>query len=102
MFRGKDGYRYPLIGESGPAGITSRRRSGTEPLALVEFDLPVCANAMTTENDVQAQLAMCCERWVRNTKLIFPIPFRARPQRRLRQEERIDSGSEREMREHMR
>ena len=33
----------------------SRRRSVIEPLALVEFDLPVCANALDlAKSDVQA------------------------------------------------
>ena len=81
----------------------SRRRSVIEPLALVEFDLPVCANALDlAESDVQAQLVDVLREVGEEYEVDFSNTcFALDPNVVLVKRSKLISGSESEMREHM-
>ncbi len=81
----------------------SRRRSVIEPLALVEFDLPVCANALDlAKSDVQAQLVDVLREVGEEYEVDFSNTcFALDPNVVLVKRSKLISGSESEMREHM-
>ena len=81
----------------------SRRRSVIEPLALVEFDLPVCANALDlAKSDVQAQLIDVLREVGEEYEVDFSNTcFALDPNVVLVKRSKLISGSESEMREHM-
>ena len=81
----------------------SRRRSVIEPLALVEFDLPVCANALDlAKSDVQAQLVDVLREVGEEYEVDFSNTcFALDPNVVLVKRSALISGSESEMREHM-
>ena len=93
-----------LSGYRGWLVSMSRRRSGTEPLALVEFDLPVCANAPDlVETEVQAQLVDVLREVGEEYEVDFSNTcFALDPNVVLVKRSALIAGSEREMREHMR
>ena len=81
----------------------SLRRNGIEPLALVEFDLPVCANALDlAKPDMQAQLVEIFREVGEEYEVDFSNTcFALDPNVVLVKRSALMSGSEREMREHM-
>ena len=81
----------------------SRRRSVTEPLALVEFDLPVCANALDlAKSDVQEQLVDIIREVGEEYEVDFSNTcFALDPNVVLVKRSALIFGSESEMREHM-
>ena len=81
----------------------SRRRSVIEPLALVEFDLPVCATALDlAKSDVQAQLVDVLREVGEEYEVDFSNTcFALDPNVVLVKRSKLISGSESEMREHM-
>ena len=82
----------------------SRQRSGIEPLALVEFDLPLCANAPDlAKPDVQVQLVDVLRQVGEEYDVDFSNTcFALDPNVVLVKRSALISGSEREVREHMR
>ena len=82
----------------------SRQRSGIEPLALVEFDLPLCANAPDlAKPDVQVQLVDVLRQVGEEYDVDFSNTcFALDPNVVLVKRSALISGSEREVCEHMR
>ena len=82
----------------------SRQRRGIQPLALVEFDLPVCANALDlAKPDVQVQLVEPLREVGEEYDVDFSNTcFALDPNVVLVKRSALISSSERKMREHMR
>ena len=102
-FREKTATGIHLSGQRAWLVSMSRRRSVIEPLALVEFNLPVCANALDlAKSDVQAQLVDVLREVGEEYEVDFSNTcFALDPNVVLVKRSKLISGSESEMREHM-